>query len=158
MKLSEGTPQQQADMKAYRAHAKRIYTEEYPCCLSFAAEIELLEAMIRQHWTRDQARVFMTYLVNASWDYFDPYGFIKQWTLKAVEAIPKGMTFEELQATGLFEEEGNLFPMNNLTEAQKMRHELMAFDEERQANPKVSFKEQIKAMQKNAKLPHRSSN
>lgn len=140
-------------MEQYRAHAKYLYTEDYPCCVKFLAEVELLEALIRQHWSREQAKVFMQFLVDSSWDFYDPYGYISQWTHKAIEHIKQGMTFAELESTGLLTSEGSLFPLDNRTPEQKMHHELMDFDESMQQESKPTFKEQIAAMIRQGHTP-----
>ena len=149
-KLSEGTPQQQAQMRAFRAHAKKLYTVKKPTCYSFAVEIELLESQIRAHWGRADAKAFMGFLINNAWDYISPYEYVKEWTLKAVEHIKEGMTFEELQATGLLEQEGSLIPLWN-SENLVRRHELLAYDEEQQKKHKPTFTSQIAYAIKRAK-------
>ena len=148
MKFSQGTPQQQAAMLDYRAKAKQNYTEQIPVSISFAAEVELLEALIREHWSRQEAATLMAWLVDASWDYYAPYDFIKDWTLNAIKAMKDGMSYAEAEAGGLFNLENSLFPIDNLNENQKRRHELMAFDDEQQTGPPVKFKDRVKAMQR----------
>ena len=158
MKFSQGSPQQQQAMNAYRAHAKAIYTEKLPCSLNFAAEVELLEALLRQHWSREQAATFMAYLLESAWDFYSPFTYIEQWIHKAIEAIENGMTFEELQASGLFEQEGNLFPIDNIPPAHLPYHELMAFEDSQRQTPKPLFKDQIAAMIKQARPFRRNNN